>query len=118
MLWGVKFDQEEKMKRIAGLLVVLVLSAGLLYSQEGTKEMNGRICYLNCIGQRVSSGQNYCDPNCKNKTGELVLVDDYGVVSHITNQDKVAGYAEKDVKMHCKMMKDKKMKVVDIEEKK
>jgi hypothetical protein len=102
------------MKRIAGLLVAVLLSVGMLYAQEKMTEMVGMICYSKCIKQ--VDGKATCDPNCKEQ-GDAVLVDDQGKVTKIFNQDMIKPYAGKKVKMHCTMMKDKHMmKVVDISE--
>jgi hypothetical protein len=105
------------MKRIVGMLVAVLLSVGLMYSQEKLTEMTGKICYSKCISQSVESGKPLCDPDCKDRdrNGEAVFVDDLGVVTKIANQDMVMPYVGKKVKMHCKMTKEKHMlKVIDI----
>lgn len=107
-------DQEERMKRIAGLLVAVLLSVGLMYAQDKLTEMTGRICYSKCIKQ--VDGKAICDPNCREQ-GDAVLLDDQGKVTKIANQDMVMPYVGKKVKMHCKKTKDKNtMQVVDISE--
>jgi hypothetical protein len=94
-----------KMKRIAWLLVAVMVSAILLYAEDTGKatDMTGWLCNNKCVTQ--SGGHAACDQNCADKSGDFVLVDDRGQVFKIANQDKVAGHAGKKVKMKCRPVK-------------
>ncbi len=101
--------QEEIMKRIVGLLVVVLLSALLLSAQNKGKgtEMTGWICTSKCVKQ--VDGKATCDPNCKEKGGEAVFVDDQGKVTKIANQKMVKSHMGQKVRVKGEMMKDKDM---------
>jgi hypothetical protein len=93
------------MKRIAWLLVAVLVSAISLYAEDAGKAtaMTGSLCNTKCVTQ--SAGQAACDQNCADRSGDIVLVDDHGQVFKIVNQDKVMSYAGKKVKMMCKPVK-------------
>jgi len=94
------------MKRIAWLLVAVLVSAISLYAQDTGKAnpMTGWLCNSKCVTQ--SAGHAACDQNCADKSGDIVLVDDHGQVLKIANQDKVMSFAGKKVKMMCRPVKD------------
>ncbi len=94
------------MKRIAGLFVAVLLSAVLLCAQEKGKEteMTGWICDAKCVKQ--VDGKATCDPDCKDKSGEAVLVDDQGKAWKVTNPAVCKGKMGKKVKVQCKKMED------------
>jgi hypothetical protein len=97
------------MKRIAGLLAI-VLTAGMwLCAQDKSKstEMTGWICNSNCVAQ--GAGTAACDQNCTDKSGDAVFIDDQGKVTKIANPSKVEGDMGKRVKVKGKMMKKKDM---------
>ncbi len=96
------------MKRIAWLLVSVLVSAISLYAEDTGKAtaMTGSLCNSKCVTQ--SAGHAACDQNCADKSGDIVLVDDHGQVFKIANQDKVMSYAGKKVKMMCRAVKDTK----------
>jgi len=96
------------MKRIAWLLVAVLISAISLYAQDTVKAhaMTGWLCNSKCVTQ--SADHAACDQNCADKSGDIVLVNDQGQVLKIANQDKVMSYAGKKVKMKCRAVKDTK----------
>lgn len=96
------------MKRIAWLLVAVLVSAISLYAQDKSKAtaMTGTLCYSKCVTQ--SADHAACDPNCTDKSGDIVLVDDHGHVLQIANQGKVKSMAGKKCKMMCRPVKGKK----------
>ena len=74
------------MKRFAGLLVVILSSAVLLFAQGGTAaEMTGQTCNSKCVVQ--SAGHASCDQNCSERDGYTVFIDERGNVSSIANPD-------------------------------
>jgi hypothetical protein len=97
-----------KMKRIAWLLVAVLVSLISLYAEDTGKEtaMTGWLCNSKCVTQ--SAGPAACDQNCADKSGDIVFVDDHGQVFNIANQDKVMLHAGKKVKMKCSPVKDRK----------
>ena len=96
------------MKRIAWLLVAVLVSAISLYAQDKGKAttMTGSLCNSKCVTQ--SADHAACDQNCADKSGDIVLIDDHGHVFQIANQDKVMSLVGKKVKMKCRPVKDKK----------
>ncbi len=96
------------MKRIAWLLVAVLVSAISLYAQDKGKAiaMTGMLCNSKCVTQ--SADHAVCDPNCADKSGDIVLVDEQGHVFQIANQDKVKLMAGKKCKMKCRPVKGKK----------
>ena len=102
------------MKRSAALCGILLASAILLYAQDKKPmEMMGTICHSTCITQ--SAGHAACDPNCTDKSGPAVFVEDNGNVSKINNPDIVKGKMNQKVKVKCNMHKeDQSMDILDI----
>ena len=107
------------MKRFA-LLLTILLGSAVLYAQEAKEtdmtkphEMSGTICDSKCVTH--TGGQNACDANCTETSGDAVFINDSGKVSKIGNPDKVKGYMGKPVKGKAKMMDDgKTMWILDI----
>lgn len=103
------------MKRIAGLLAIVLGSWMLIYAQDQSKgpdqskgqEMTGWICNSKCVNQTAAKAS--CDESCTDKSGDVVFVDDSGKVTKIANPDKVMDKMGKKVKVKCDMMKDQDM---------
>lgn len=97
------------MKRIAGLLALVLGATIMMYGQDKGKgsEMTGWICNSKCVQQ--NAGVAACDLKCTDKTGEAVFVDDQGKVTKIANPRKVKGAMGKKVKVKAEMMDDKDM---------
>jgi hypothetical protein len=95
------------MKRIAALLIAVLISGISLYADDMGKEteMSGVLCNSKCVAQ--NAGHAACNQNCADKGGDVVLVDDQGRVFKIANQDKVVLHAGKKVKVKCKPVKGK-----------
>ncbi len=102
------------MKRIVGLLVAVLLSAVLLSAQDKGKgtEMTGWICNSKCVKQ--VDGKAACDPNCKEKGGEGVFVDDQGKVIKIANQKMCKGHMGQKVKVMCDMKGKDMMEIYEV----
>lgn len=102
------------MKRIAGLLVMVLGSAMLLCAQDKNKgtEMTGWICNSKCVTQ--NAGKAACDTNCADKSGDAVFIDDQGKVTKIANPAKVEGDTGKQVKVKGKMMKKKDQEMMEV----
>lgn len=103
------------MKRIAGLLVIVLGSWMLIYAQDQSQggsqdkghEMTGWICNSKCVNQTAAKAA--CDETCTDKSGDVVFVDDAGKVTKIANPDMVMDKMGKKVKVKGKMMKDQDM---------
>jgi hypothetical protein len=93
------------MKRIARLLLPILLSVILLYGGDKgkTTEMAGFLCNSKCVSQSASHAS--CNTACAEKGGEIVMVDEMGQVFKIANQDKVVANAGKNVKLKGRPMK-------------
>jgi hypothetical protein len=95
------------MKRIAGLLLMIMSSAVFLAAQESkaqAHEMTGWVCNSKCVTQ--SADRASCDQNCSDNTGDTVFIDDQGGVFKIANQDMAKPHTGKKVKGMVKMQKD------------
>jgi hypothetical protein len=109
------------MKRIAGLLAIVLGSWMLIHaqsqsasqSQEKGQEMTGWICNSKCVSH--SAAKAACDETCTDKSGDVVFVDETGKVTKIANPDMVMDKMGKKVKVKGEMMKDQDMmKVYDV----
>ncbi len=82
------------MKRFAGLLVLILSSAVLLFAQGGTAaEMTGQTCNSKCVVQ--SAGHASCDQACSERNGVTVFIDEQGNVSSIANPNTAGSQPEK-----------------------
>ncbi len=107
------------MRRIVGLLAVVLGSWMLLYAQDQSKsadqgkeqEMTGWICNSKCVTHTAAKAA--CDETCADKSGDAVFVDDSGKVTKIANPEKVMDKMGKKVKVKCNMMKDQDMMQVN-----
>jgi hypothetical protein len=101
------------MKRIAGLLAMVLTSAMWLNAQDNNKstEMTGWVCNSKCVTQNADKAA--CDQNCTDKSGDVVFVDDQGKVTKIANPKKVKDDMGKQVKVKGKMMKKKDMMEIE-----
>jgi hypothetical protein len=88
------------MKRIAGLFLLALCSAALMYAQNSStpKEMNGTICDAECV-THSAMGNATCDPGCTIKGDRAVFVGDDGSVMQVQNQDICKSHMGKHVKM-------------------
>lgn len=105
------------MKRIAGLLAIVLGSWLLMYaqnqgeytgqSQSKGHEMTGWICNSKCVTHTAAKAA--CDETCTDTSGDVVFVEDTGTVTKIANTDKVMDKMGKKVKVRGEMMKDQDM---------
>lgn len=101
------------MKRIAGLLAIILGSTMWLCAQDKSQdknsgsEMTGWICNSKCVTQ--TAGRTACDQGCTDKSGDAVFIDDHGKVTKIANSANVENDLGKQVKVKGKMMKKKDM---------
>jgi hypothetical protein len=103
------------MKRNAALFTIVIASLFLLYAQDNpSTEMTGWICSSACVTQ--TPGHAACDANCaaNDKSGQMVFVSDDGKISKISNPDIAKGKMGQQVKVKCKMDKEKQsMEIID-----
>src|SRR5512142_1910612 len=97
------------MKRMAGVLAMVMCTAALVYAGDSAKgqDMTGWICNSKCVTQ--TANKSTCDKNCTETTGDVVFISNKGTVSKIENQDKVSSMGGKKVKMKASMDKDSGM---------
>lgn len=105
------------MKRIAGLIAIVLGSWMLMYAQDQGKdtgqsqskgqEMTGWICNSKCVSHAAAKAA--CDETCTDTSGDVVFVEDTGKVTKIANPDKVMDKMGKKVKVRGEMMKDHDM---------
>jgi hypothetical protein len=113
------------MKRILGLLTIVLGSTLLLCAQDAGKggmdqgaamkgtEMTGMLCDSKCVKQDAAKAS--CDLSCTEKSGDVSFIDDDGKASKVANPEVATGKMGKKVKIHCDMTKDKTaMKVYDV----
>jgi hypothetical protein len=113
------------MKRILGLLTIVLGSTLLLSAQDTGKggmgqgaamkgtEMTGMLCDSKCVKQDAAKAS--CDLSCTEKSGEATFIDDDGKATKVANPEVAAGKMGKKVKIHCDMMKDQAaMKIYDV----
>ncbi len=113
------------MKRILGLLTIVLGSTLLLSAQDAGKggmdqgaamkgtEMTGMLCDSKCVKQDAAKAS--CDLSCTEKSGEATFIDDEGKATKVANPDIATGKMGKKVKVHCDMMKDSaQMKIYDV----
>jgi hypothetical protein len=97
------------MKRMAGLLAIVLGSMTLLFPQDKAKgtEMTGVLCNSKCVKQ--DAGKAVCDSTCSEKSKDVVFVDDQGKATPVANPNMAKGKMGKKVKVHGEMMKGKDM---------
>ena len=112
------------MKRILGLLTIVLGSTLLLSAQDTSKggtdqgamkgtEMTGMLCDSKCVKQDAAKAS--CDLSCTEKSGEATFIDDDGKATKVANPEIATGKMGKKVKVHCDMMKDSaQMKIYDV----
>ena len=113
------------MKRILGLLTIVLGSTLLLSAQDTSKggtdqgaamkgtEMTGMLCDSKCVKQDAAKAS--CDLNCTEKSGQATFIDDEGKATKVANPEVATGKMGKKVKVHCDMMKDKSaMMIYDV----
>jgi hypothetical protein len=102
------------MKRIIGLSAVVLGMIMFVYAQDVNKsiEMTGWICNSKCVthDQPIAA----CDASCKDKTGDVVLIDDKGKTTKISNPDMVKGHMGKKMKMKCHMNNSGEMEIEEV----
>ena len=97
------------MKRIAGLLVLVLGSAIALYAQDQSqdksqgKEVTGTLC--NAANVVEKAGVATCDPTKGGGSEDMVFIDDQGRATTIANPDKVKGMSGQKVKINGEMKK-------------
>jgi hypothetical protein len=93
------------MRQIAGLVVLLFISSVFMAAEAKDKaagmEMTGVVCHSKCVKQDAEKSS--CDANCKEKSGDVVFIDDQGKSFKIANQKMAKSHAGKKVKMKGKM---------------
>jgi len=103
------------MKRNAALFTIVIASLLLLYGQDNPPtEMAGWICSSACVTQ--TPGHAGCDANCaaNDKGGDMVFVSDEGKISKISNPDMAKSKMGQQVKVKCKMDKEKQsMEIIE-----
>jgi hypothetical protein len=95
------------MRRIAALMVFLIASAMFLVADDKASagaEMTGYICSSKCVVQNAA--QSSCKPDCTEKGGDTVFVDDQGKVTKIANPKMAKSHMNKKVKMKGQMKSD------------
>jgi hypothetical protein len=99
------------MKRTVGLSALVLAVTMFVYGQDqkNSVEQMGWICNSSCVkhDQPVAT----CDGGCKEKSGDVVFIDEKGNITKISNPEKVKGHMGKKMKMKCHMMKDGTMQV-------
>jgi len=112
------------MKRILGLLTIILGSTLLLSAQDTSKggtdqgamkgtEMTGMLCDSKCVKQDGDKAS--CNSDCSRNSGEVTFIDDEGKASKVANPEIATGKMGKNVKVHCDMMKDNaSMKIYDV----
>ena len=97
------------MKRIAGLLVLVLGSMIALQAQDQGqtksqgKEMTGTLC--NAANVVEKAGVATCDPTKGGGSEDMVFIDDQGRATTIANPDKVKGMSGQKVKINGEMRK-------------
>ena len=103
------------MKRNAALFTIVIASLFLLYAQDNPPtEMTGWICSSACVTQ--TPGHAACDANCaaNDKGGSVVFVSEDGKVSKISNPDMAKDKMGQQVRMKCRVAKDKEsMEIIE-----
>src|SRR5262249_41467109 len=108
------------MKRMAGLLALVLACTLSLAAQDTGKsssgkgtEMTGMLCDAKCVKQ--DSGKAACDSGCSTKSNDVVFIDDQGKATKVANPKMAKGKMGKKVKVHGEMMQGKdEMKVYDV----
>lgn len=107
------------MKRIAGLLAIILGSTMWLCAQDKSQdknngsEMTGWICSSKCVTQ--SAEKAACDQSCTERSGDAVFIDDQGKVTKIANPANVQENMGKQVKIKGKLMKKKdRMEIYEV----
>src|SRR5215467_11530634 len=97
------------MKRIAGLLVLVLGSAISLYAQDQSqdksqrKEMTGILCNAASVVEKA--GIATCDPTKTGGSEDMVFIDDQGKATTIANPEKMKGMSGQKVKVSCETKK-------------
>ena len=110
------------MKRAVCLLLIVFGSALLLFAQNrdenqdhagGMVQMTGQVCRSTCV--TTDAGKSVCDASCKDKSGDMVFVDDNGKLWKIHNPTTVkTEMMGKKVKVNGKMMDGEMFDIQDI----
>lgn len=90
------------MRQISSLALLVICFAILAYAADtpNAEEMHGTICDSKCVTQVSNTAS--CNPDCTEKSGVAVFVDDNGSVKQIANQDICKSYMGKHVKMKAR----------------
>ena len=90
------------MRRISSLALLVICLAVWAYAEDPPKaeEMHGTICDSKCVTQ--TSNTATCNPNCMEKSGVAVFINDNGTVKQIANQEICKSYMGKHVKMKAR----------------
>ena len=100
------------MKRIAGLLVLVLGSTIALHAQDQSqdksqgnqgKEMTGTLC--NAANVVEKAGVATCDPTKGGGSEDMVFIDDQGKATTIANPEKMKGMSGQKVKVNGEMKK-------------
>jgi len=113
------------MKRILGLLTIVLGSTLLLSAQDTSKggtdqaaatqgtEMTGMLCDTKCVKQDGDKAS--CNSDCSRNSGEVTFIDDEGKATKVANPEVARGKMGKRVMIHEDMVKDThQMKVYDV----
>ncbi len=102
------------MKRMAALLALALGTATFMSAQDQSKgiEMTGILCDQKCVKQ--DAGKATCDLSCREKSGQVVFVDDGGKATKVANPEICKGKMGKKVKIHCKMKGQDMMEIYDV----
>ena len=96
------------MKRTLSLLLTILCSSLLMWAQDqdkpaGSTQMTGQVCRSSCV--TTDAGKSVCNASCKDKSGDMVFVDDNGKLWKIHNPTMVKkDMMGKKVKLNGKMM--------------
>lgn len=85
------------MKHAVWLLLGILCSAMLLIAQDKGMKMTGTICNSACVVHQ--NNLPTCDPQCTDKSGDAVFIDDQGKVVKVANQDMCKSHMGKKVTM-------------------
>ena len=83
------------MKRLAWLCLTVLCSAILLNAQDKGNPVSGWVCDKKCVVQ--SADRTTCDPDCTERSGAAVFINEQGTVSKISNYEHCSPHMNKHV---------------------
>jgi hypothetical protein len=92
------------MKRVVWLFTAVLCFAISLYTEAQDNKMTGWLCDSKCIVQ--SGDHTTCNPQCTERSGSAVFIDDRGDTYQVANSSSWDQYMNKRVKGTATMDKD------------